>query len=147
MLTLSRMQVNFRRLSPDVPLPEYKTTGACAFDIAVMEEMVLPPGGRAILPTGLIIQVPEGHALVLAARSSNAKKGVRLGNGIGIIDQDYHGPNDELKIAVHNFGDQDYKVEKGERIAQGMIVPVVQATFVEQENLANTDRGGFGSTG
>lgn len=141
------MQISIRRLSPDVPLPEYKTAGACAFDIAVMESTTLPPGGRAMLPTGLVVQVPPGHVLILAPRSSNAKKGVRLGNGIGIIDQDYCGPNDQLFAALHNFGDQPYVIEKGERILQGMIVPVVRAEFNEQTELTGTDRGGFGTTG
>lgn len=141
------MQISIRRLSPDVPMPEYKTVGACAFDIAVMEGVTLPPGGRAILPTGLVVQVPAGHVLILAPRSSNAKKGVRLGNGIGVIDQDYCGPNDQLFAALHNFSDQPYVIEKGERIMQGMIVPVVRATFIEQNEITGADRGGFGTTG
>ena len=141
------MQISIRRLSADVPMPEYKTPGACAFDIAVMEGVTLPPGGRALLPTGLVIQVPRGHVLILAPRSSNAKKGIRLGNGIGIIDQDYCGPTDQLLAAVHNFGDQPYTIEKGERIMQGMIVPVIRAEFMEQSEITGVDRGGFGTTG
>lgn len=141
------MQVSFRRISPDAVIPEYKTPGACAFDIAVIESVTLPPGGRALLPTGLVIEVPAGHVLILAPRSSNAKKGLRLGNGIGIVDQDYCGPTDQLYAAVHNFGDQAYTIEKGERIMQGLIIPVVKATFIEQTTLTTPDRGGFGTTG
>ncbi len=141
------MQISFRRLSADVPVPEYKTPGACAFDIAVMEGAKLPPGGRVLLPTGLVIGVPAGHALILASRSSNAKKGVHLSNGIGIIDQDYCGPSDQLHLALHNYGETEYIIEKGERIAQGLIVPIVRGEFVEVENLNDSDRGGFGTTG
>jgi dUTP pyrophosphatase len=141
------MQVFIKRLSTEVPIPEYKTPGACAFDIAVSEGVTLPPGGRALLPTGLIVQVPPDYTLVLAPRSSNSKKGIRLGNGIGIIDQDYHGPSDQLFAAVHNFSNESYTIEKGERIMQGMIVPIVRAEFVEREELSASDRGGFGSTG
>lgn len=128
-------------------MPEYKTVGACAFDIAVIESVTLAPGGRALLPTGLVVTVPTGHVLILAPRGSNSKKGIRLANGIGIVDQDYCGPNDQLYAALHNFGDQPYTVEKGERILQGMIVPIIKADFVESLATSDTDRGGFGTTG
>lgn len=142
------MQISFKRLTPDVPLPEYKTPGAVAFDIAVTEGGTLAPGERKLFSTGLVVRIPDGHALLLAARSSNAKKGIQLANGIGIIDQDYCGPNDELRLALYNIGTEPYTIEKYERIGQGMFVPVTQATFIEpslwetQEN-----RGGFGTTG
>jgi len=141
------MQINIKRLSLNVPMPEYKTAGAVAFDLAVSEDGVIEPSETKIFPTGLIIQVPENHALILASRSSNAKKGISLANGIGIIDQDYCGPNDELHLAVHNFLNQPYTVEKGERIAQGLFVPIVKAEFVETNEISKTDRGGFGTTG
>ena len=92
------------------------------------------------------MRVPEGHALVLASRSSNAKKGLTMSNGIGIIDQDFCGPEDELRIALYNIGDAPYEVQPYERLAQGMIVPVMRPTFVEMEMKAQ-NRGGFGTTG
>ncbi len=141
------MQVSFKRLSPDVPLPEYKTPGACAFDLAVIEDGVILPGERKFFRTGLVVCVPSGHVLLLVPRSSNAKKGIRLANGIGVIDQDYCGPNDELKLSLHNISDTPYTVERGERIAQGMFVPILQAEFSEASELASPDRGGFGTTG
>lgn len=129
-------------------MPVFQTAGACAFDLAPVEGVTLGPGERALLPTGLVIQVPEGYALVIAARSSNAKKGVRLGNGIGIIDQDYHGPTDQIYLALHNFGREPYTVVAGERIAQGLIVPILKPEFIElTEDLTEVSRGGFGSTG
>ena len=141
------MQIHFRRLSADVPMPEYKTPGACAFDIAMIEEKTIPPGGREVFSTGLVIAVPTGHTLLLMSRSSNSKKGLRLSNSVGLIDQDYCGPNDELKCSLHNYGTEPYTVQKGERLVQGLIVPIATATFVEQTELADADRGGFGTTG
>ena len=141
------MQIAFHRLSPDTPIPEYKTPGACAFDIASIEERTLQPGERALLRTGLVIKVPPGHVLLLLSRSSNAKKGIRLGNSVGTIDQDYCGPNDELMAAMHNFGHEPYTVQKGERVMQGLIVPIVKAEFIEPTEWAANDRGGFGTTG
>jgi dUTP pyrophosphatase len=141
------MQISIRRLSPDAPIPEYKTPGACGFDIAVIEEKTLAPGERHIFRTGLGVSVPPGHVLLLVSRSSNAKKGIRLANGIGTIDQDYCGPTDELHCALHNFGNEPYTVQKGERLVQGLIIPVVKATFIESTELSESNRGGFGTTG
>ncbi|MFA6132245.1 MAG: dUTP diphosphatase [Patescibacteria group bacterium] len=141
------MQILFKRLSPEVPVPEYKTAGAVAFDLAVPQGGVIQPGETKFFPTGLVIKVPEGHVLLVAPRSSNAKKQIRMGNGIGLIDQDYCGPTDELKLALHNFGQTPYTVENGERIAQAMIVPVLKGEFIEVDEMAAPDRGGFGSTG
>lgn len=141
------MNVSFRRLSPDTPIPEYKTPGACGFDIAVIEEKTLQPGERHLFSTGLVVGVPADHVLLLFSRSSNAKKGIRLSNSVGVIDQDYCGPTDELKCALHNFGQEPYTVQKGERVMQGVILPITKATFIE--NLADNrqDRGGFGTSG
>lgn len=141
------MQIAIRRLSPNVPIPEYKTSGACAFDIAVMESKTLQPNERHLFSTGLVIKVPEHHVLILAPRSSNATKGIRLGNGIGIIDGDYCGPTDELKLSLHNIGTQPHTVEIGERIAQGMFVPITRGEFFEPTEWEEKDRGGFGTTG
>ncbi len=141
------MEIAIRRLHPDVPLPEYKTSGAVAFDIAVVEGRTVAPNERVMFRTGLVIAIPSDHVLILAPRSSNAKKGIRLANGIGIIDPDYCGPNDELKLMLHNIGDEPYTVEASERIAQGMFIPITRAQFVEPADWLAVDRGGFGTTG
>lgn len=141
------MQISFKRLDPNVPVPEYKTPGAVAFDLTITEAVTLQPGERKICPTGLVICTPPGYALILAPRSSNAKKGVKMANGIGVVDQDYCGPTDQLHLALYNFGQESYTVEKYERIAQGFFVPIVKAELVEVEELQAEDRGGFGSTG
>lgn len=141
------MEIAIRRLSSNVPFPEYKTSGACAFDIAVTEGKTIAPNARVMFDTGLVINVPNDHVLVIAPRSSNAKKGIRLANGIGIIDSDYCGPNDELKLMLHNVGTEQYAVIMGERIAQGMFIPITRAQFVEPTDWSAVDRGGFGTTG
>ena len=141
------LPVHIKRLRADIPLPEYKTPGAAAFDITIPDAHTLQPGERALLPTGLVVCVPEGHALILASRSSNAKKGITLANGIGIIDQDYCGPTDEIKIAAVNFTDKDVTIESGVRFAQGTFVKIDRAEWQERAEISATDRGSFGSTG
>lgn len=141
------MDVKIKRLTPDTPMPEYKTSGACAFDIAVIEGGILQPNERRPFRTGLVVKVPEDHILLLAPRSSNAKKGVVLANGIGYIDRDYCGPEDELRAFLHNIGNEPYTVEKGERIMQGTIVPCPTVRFLEEAWGETKNRGGFGTTG
>ena len=141
------LPIRFRRLDASVPIPEYKTVGAAGFDIAVNESATLAPRERRLFGTGLVIAVPKEHVLLIAPRSSNAKKGILLGNGIGIIDEDYCGPTDELKLALMNVGDTPYTIEKGERIAQGLFIPVVKGVFEETLGSEGTSRGGFGTTG
>lgn len=141
------LPVRIKRISPDVPTPEYKTQGAIAFDIAVIEEKELPPGELVFLRTGLIVCIPKGYGLIIASRSSTAKKNLVLANGIGVIDQDYCGPEDELQLSVRNVGKEPYRIEKGERIAQGLFVPIVRAQFQEVAELTGENRGGYGTTG
>jgi len=142
------MQIKFHKLSPEVPTPVYQTDGAVAFDLAANVDVVIPAGEVAIVPTGLVIETPKGFALVLASRSSlPRKKGLNLANGIGVVDQDYCGPKDEIGILVRNFTEQPVEIKKGERLAQGMFVRVEKAEFVETEKPhAEQSRGGFGST-
>ena len=141
------LSVQIKYLDPDIPLPEYKTPGAVAFDIAVREETEIYPGEIKMVPTGLIVCVPDNHALIVASRSSNAKKGIVLANGIGLIDQDYCGPEDEIYLALHNIGKDVYTTKKGERLAQGMFVSFLKAEFKKRETIKNPTRGGFGTTG
>ncbi len=142
------MDIAIRRLHPDVPFPEYKTPGAAAFDLAIFEDGVLAPGERKLFGTGLVVQVPHGHVLLLMPRSSNAKKGILLANSIGVIDEDYCGPEDELRLFLLNIGTEPYRLEKGERIAQGMFVPLTRGSFIEPTLWSvENNRGGFGTTG
>lgn len=142
------MKIRITRIEKDLPLPEYQTAGAVAFDMYARTSMTVPPGELALIPSNLIVEVPQGFVLLIASRSSTPKKkGLLPPHGIGVLDQDYHGPEDEAKILVYNFSDKPANVERGERIAQGLIVPVEKAEFEEVEKIKEESRGGFGSTG
>ena len=142
------MTVTITRLSPDVPLPAYGTPGAAAFDLAASTDTVVPPHGIALVPTGLVVRVPAGHFLAILARSSTPlKRGLMVANGVGVIDSDYCGPADEVKIQVINVTDQPVTVAAGDRIAQGMVLAAPRVTFVETRVADGPSRGGFGSTG
>lgn len=131
-----------------MPLPEYKTPGAVCFDLVAREATEIPAGKIVLIPLNIVVQVPEGYMFMLSSRSSTAmKKGLLCGNGIGIIDQDYAGPNDEVKYQAYNFTEKTVVVEKGERVVQGCFLPVAKVQFDEVEKISEKDRGGFGSTG
>lgn len=145
---MAKIPVRIRRLDNSVPLPEYQTPGSVAFDLHAQSDQEIKPCSLGYIPTGLIIEVPKGHTLLLASRSSGPKKmGLHIPHGIGIIDQDYHGPSDELIVQAYNPGNEVVKVLKNDRIAQGMIVPIAIAEFEEVDKLADDSRGSFGSTG
>ena len=133
----------------DLPLPSYATEGAAGMDLlaAVMSPITIPPGGRMLVPTGLRIAIPRGHELQVRPRSGLAlKNGIVLPNSPGTIDEDYRG---ELGVIVMNAGDAPFTVERGMRIAQAVIAPVLRAAWREVAELPDTARGtgGFGSTG
>jgi dUTP pyrophosphatase len=132
-----------------LPLPAYATDGAAGMDLlaAVATPLVIPPGGRALVPTGLRIALPHGFELQVRPRSGLAlKNGITLPNSPGTIDEDYRG---ELGVIVLNAGTEPFTVERGMRIAQAVIAPVVRAAWREVDALPETARGtgGFGSTG
>ena len=141
------MKVKIKRIDQSLPLPQYQTNGSVAFYVGSRVDAVLQPGEVKILPSNLIIEVPAGHALILSARSSLANKGLKLANGIGVIDQDFHGREDEIGILLHNFTASPVEVKKGERLAQGLIIPVERVEWDEVDEIKKTSRGGFGSTG
>lgn len=138
-----------RRLDPSVPLPEYQTPGSVGFDLAASSNITIAPGTIALVPTGLVIQVPSGHFLGIFARSSTPlKKGLMVANGVGVIDEDYCGPADEVKIQVLNFTGSAVEVKRGDRIAQGLFLPVTRVAWKEETgDLREGSRGGFGATG
>lgn len=142
------MQAKISRILPDIPLPAYKTAEAAGFDIAAGETMTIAPGKIGLVRTGLVIEAPQGHFLLLTGRSSLAlKKGLALSNGVGTIDRDYAGPNDEIFIQLLNIGESDCTIEKGERLVNGIFLPIEQVQWVEQDSIRSQDRGGHGSTG
>ena len=131
-----------------MPLPQYESDGAAAFDLAAAGDVTIQPGQVALIPTGLVIEVPPGMFLGIFARSSTPlKRGLIVANGVGIVDPDYCGPDDEVKIAVLNFTSAPVRVAAGDRIAQGMLLPVNRVTWEETQVLREDSRGGFGSTG
>ncbi|MCY3767362.1 MAG: dUTP diphosphatase [Gemmatimonadetes bacterium] len=140
------MQIS--RVDPSLPLPRHQTPGSVGFDLLCRKDVVVPPGEIRLVPVNLIVAVPPGYMLLLAARSSLPhRKGLMVPNGVGIVDQDYRGPNDEIHVQVYNFTDSPVNVRRRERLAQGIFVRVVQADWDETEHLGAADRGGFGSTG
>lgn len=142
------MNIEFKRNHPLAQIPEYKTAGAVAFDIAIVEDVSIPARSMILARTGLIINVPDDHALILASRSSNPmKKGIDLSNSIGIVDSDFCGPNDEIHLVISNLTDTTVELKAGDRVAQGLFVPITRPTFVETEQMQAPDRGGFGTTG
>ncbi len=133
-----------------LPLPEYQTAGSAGADLRADlggGQLVLEPGQIRLVPTGLRVQIPEGHEMQIRPRSSLAlKHGVTLPNTPGTIDSDYRGP---LGVIMINLGAAPYAIQHGERIAQAVVAPVTRAAYVLAPSLDDTARGagGFGSTG
>ena len=142
------MKVAIQRIDTDLPLPRYESTGAVGFDLITRETTIIEPGAIGLVPGNVIVQVPPGYALLITPRSSlPRKKALVCPHSIGIIDQDYHGPKDEILVQVQNIGTEPVTVERGERIAQGLFVKVEQAQWKEVDGHGAQTRGGFGSTG
>lgn len=143
------MRVKIKKLTPHAILPTYQTEHAAAMDISTCldQPITLQPMERAMIPTGLSFEIPNGTEMQIRARSGlSVKHGITLVNGVGTIDADYRG---ELKILVINLGQQEYVIESGTRIAQLLIARYEQITWDETDQLTKTarDKGGFGSTG
>lgn len=142
------MRVRITRLHDAATLPRYHTQGAAGFDLAASETVVVAPGQVALVPTGLVIEVPAGHLLGIFARSSTPlKRGLMVANGVGVVDADYCGPTDEIKIEVINITAEPVTVQPGDRLAQGVILSYARAEWTETEAIGRDARGGFGATG
>jgi dUTP pyrophosphatase len=140
--------VRIRRLDTSVDLPAYATDGSAAFDLAASTDTTIAPGEVRLVPTGLVIEVPEGMFLAVFARSSTPlKRGLMIANGVGVVDSDYCGPTDEVKIPTLNFTAAPVQVSKGDRIAQGILLPSPRVEWEEVGELRVGSRGGFGATG
>jgi dUTP pyrophosphatase len=137
-----------RPASDPLPLPRYMTAGAAGMDLLadVSEPVSLPPGGRALIPTGLAVEIPAGYEAQIRPRSGLAlRHGVTLLNTPGTIDADYRG---EIQVLMVNLGDAVHTIRRGDRIAQMVVAPVARATWREVSDLPPTTRGpgGFGHT-
>ena len=141
------LTVRITRIHPDAQLPRYETGDAAGFDLTAVEQVTIEPGKVGMVPTGLVIKAPLRMFLGIFARSSTpVKRGLMVANGVGVIDPDYCGATDEIKILVMNFTDDDVTVRKGDRIAQGIFLEAPRVEWAEGE--ADVDsRGGFGSSG
>jgi dUTP pyrophosphatase len=142
------MRLKIKRLDPTVPLPSYGTDESAGFDLAAAHDLTIAPRTIALVRTGLVIEVPSGHFLAIFARSSTPlKRGLIVSNGVGVIDPDYSGPRDEVMIQVLNVTDRDVSVTRGDRLAQGIILPAPRIRWYEVDEIRAVTRGGFGATG
>ncbi len=141
------LEVTIKRIDTELPLPTYATTGSVGFDLLCREETEVAPRKLGLIPANVIVRTPPGYMLLLSLRSSTPRrKGLLAPHGVGIIYQDYCGEGDELMVQVYNFRDEAVTVKRGERIAQGMFVPIMRVAWHEVEDMG-LGRGGFGSTG
>ena len=143
------IKILIKRLSKKVSLPKYETSGSSGLDLAanIDANIIINPGKLAIIPTGLAVSIPKGFEIQIRPRSGlAAKKKITVLNTPGTIDADYRG---EIKVILINHSDEIFTVEKGFRVAQMVICPVIQASLQEVDELSETTRGegGFGSTG
>ena len=144
---MTRVDIAAVRLDSGLPLPAYAKPGDAGLDLRASEAVTLEPGDRRLVPTGLAVAIPEGHAGFVLPRSGLAMhKGVTVLNAPGLIDSGYRG---ELKVLLINHGAEAVGIERGERIAQLVVQPVARARLVQGERLPDSARGegGFGSTG
>ena len=142
-------KIQIKKLSNSVSTPKYETPGSSGMDIAahIKNNVIIYPGEKALVPTGFSISIPIGHEVQIRPRSGlAAKKNITVLNTPGTIDADYRG---EIKVILINFGKEKFVIKNGERIAQMVVCPVVQANLEEVQELPVTKRGsdGFGSTG
>ena len=143
------IKILIKRLSKEVSLPKYETLGSSGMDIAanINANIIIGPGKTAIIPTGLALSIPKGFEVQIRPRSGlAAKQKISVLNTPGTIDADYRG---EIKVILINLGEKSFTVERGIRIAQMVVCPIVQAQLNEVNDLSETERGegGFGSTG
>src|SRR5437773_5394268 len=141
------LAVTIKRIDISLPLPTYATAGSVGLDLLCREDTEIAPRTLGRVPANVIVQTPPGYMLLVSLRSSTPRrKGLLIPHGVGIIDQDYCGEGDEIMLQVYNFRDELVTVERGERIAQGMFVPIARAIWHEVDEVGE-GRGGFGSTG
>jgi dUTP pyrophosphatase len=142
-------EILIKRLSKNIPLPKYETDGSSGMDLSanIEKEIQIAPGKSSIIPTGLAVSIPKNFEIQIRPRSGLAAKNqISVLNTPGTIDADYRG---EIKVILINLGKNIFKIQKGLRIAQMVLCPVIKATLKEVETLEKTKRGtgGFGSTG
>ena len=124
------IKVNIKRIDKTLPLPKYETAGSVGFDLICRESAEVPPKSIVLIPANVIVETPPGYMLMVCARSSTPRKfGLMVPQGVGIVDNDYCGEEDELQIQIYNFTDEVVNVERGSRIAQAIFVRVETAEW------------------
>lgn len=142
-----RIRIKIKRFDKDLPLPSKKSAGAACLDMYARLSTTIEGQSFGYIPLNVAIQIPKGHWLLLAPRSSTHKHGLIPANGIGIGDHDFSGDDDEYQLAVFNTKANPVTIPRGERIAQMMVLQGNELEIEEVANLTNQNRGGFGSTG
>ena len=140
-------QIKIHRLHPDARMPKYEHEGDSGADLFSVIDYVLKPMERYPVPTGLTVEIPKGYEIQVRPKSGLAlNHGITLLNTPGTVDSGYRG---EIKVILINLGNTDYPIKKGQKIAQMVVMPVIQAEFKEVDELSDSSRGegGFGSTG
>lgn len=141
------MKLKIQKLYLGAKLPTYGTDGSAAFDLSTCNGETIHGFGSKVFGTGLAVEVPDGHVMLLFSRSGHGfSRDLRLSNAVGVIDSDYRG---EVMVKLRNDGPREQRIERGERIAQALVLPVARCDFELVEELSSTERGagGFGSTG
>ncbi|MEK7640574.1 MAG: dUTP diphosphatase [Patescibacteria group bacterium] len=141
------MKVKVKRIDKTLDLPAYKTSGAVALDCAARIPVTIAPKTLAMVPLNVCIKLPKSHYVFVAARSSLPKRGLFMAHGVGIGDEDFCGNNDEYHAPLYNYTDAPVTVERGDRIAQIIIKPYEKVEWEEVDDLGDSNRGGFGTTG
>lgn len=142
------MNIQIKLVDDTLPLPAYQTSGAAALDLYSRIDIDVQPHELTLIPLNVVINIPEGHVGLLFARSSlPKKKGLMVANSVGVIDSDFCGDEDEIGLAVYNFTNEVTHVEKGERLAQFMILPIDRVAITQVDKMEAKTRGGFGTTG
>lgn len=141
------MEILIKLLGDNQILPNFQTPNSVGLDLAAQAELNIPAHQIAKVPLGVAIKLPPGFWGLLAARSSLYKKGLMLANGIGIIDPDYCGDEDQYTALLLNFTDQPATIQKGERLVQLVLIPTQSFEIKAVPKLSSPSRGGFGSTG
>jgi len=141
------MKVKIKRLDKELSLPRYETDGSVGFDFICRESVTIAPQTVGLIPANVIVETPPGYMLMVTLRSSTPRKrGLLIPHGVGVIDQDYCGEDDEIKIQVYNFTNSSVTIERGDKIAQGIFVRVARVDWGEVSEMGARTRGGFGST-
>ena len=141
-------KIKIIRLDKTLPLPKYHTSGSVAFDLYARLDTTIPPHEIGLIPANFIIETPPDYMCMVVPRSSTPRKyGLSIPQGIGIVDQDYCGPEDEIKLQFYNFTNKPVDVKRGERLGQAVFVKIAKTEFEEVDEISKRSRGGFGSTG